>query len=151
MKSIRFLLRTIFLPVLLFLGACCCEKDVVVAPEAPPPPPAVVPGMGDVFFEFDKSDLQMDAVDQLKVNANWLMANPDKAIVIEGHCDERGTNEYNMALGDRRASSAKDYLVNLGVDPARIKTVSFGEERPFALGSNEEAWSQNRRAHFVVE
>ena len=72
-------------------------------------------------------------------------------MIIEGHCDERGTNEYNLALGERRANSAKDYIVNLGVEPARLKTVSYGEEKPFAQGHNEEAWAQNRRAHFVAE
>ena len=75
----------------------------------------------------------------------------DKVVIIEGHCDERGTNEYNLALGERRANSAKDYIVNLGVDPARLKTVSYGEEKPLAEGHNEEAWAQNRRAHFVPE
>lgn len=74
-----------------------------------------------------------------------------KRVVIEGHCDERGTSEYNMALGERRASMAKEYMVNLGVQPERMTTVSYGEERPFAAGSNEEAWALNRRAHFVEE
>ena len=72
-------------------------------------------------------------------------------IIIEGHCDERGTNEYNLALGERRANSAKDYIVNLGVEPSRLKTVSYGEEKPFAEGHSEDAWAQNRRAHFVAQ
>lgn len=87
----------------------------------------------------------------MKTNFNWIQANTEKSVIIEGHCDERGTAEYNLALGQRRANSAKDYIVNLGVAPVRLKTVSFGEEKPFADGSNEEAWAQNRRAHFVAE
>ncbi len=93
----------------------------------------------------------MDAVSQLKNNAAWMDANRSKRVIVEGHCDERGTNEYNMALGERRASSAKEYIVSLGISPERIETISYGEEKPFAQGSTEEAWAQNRRAHFVAE
>lgn len=146
--SVKPLLKSLFIPTVLFLGACCSQQPVVVAP---PPPPVVQPGLGDVFFDFDKSELRMDAVEQLKINANWLQANASRKVIIEGHCDERGTNEYNIALGERRANRAKEYIVNLGVNPSSMKTVSFGEERPFAVGHNEEAWAQNRRAHFVVE
>ncbi|ABL64911.1 peptidoglycan-associated lipoprotein Pal [Chlorobium phaeobacteroides] len=150
MRTVKPLLKSIFIPGMLFLGACCCEKDVVVAPPPPPPPPVVVePGLGDVFYDYDKSELRMDAVEQLKTNAAWMQRNAASSVVIEGHCDERGTNEYNLALGERRANSAKDYIVNLGVDGARMKTVSYGEERPFALGHDEASWAQNRRAHFV--
>jgi peptidoglycan-associated lipoprotein len=146
------LLRTIAIPSLIFLGACCHERPVVEAPPPPPPPVAVVvPGLGDVFFDFDKSALRADAVEQLKTNANWIQAGGSRKVVIEGHCDERGTNEYNLALGERRANSAKEYIVNLGVEAARLKTVSYGEEKPFAMGHDEEAWAQNRRAHFVAE
>jgi peptidoglycan-associated lipoprotein len=154
MKAIKPLLRTLFIPGLLFLGACCQERQVVVTPPPPPPPPPptiIVPGLGDVFYDFNKSELRTDAVEQLKTNANWIKAKGGKIVTIEGHCDERGTNEYNLALGERRANSAKDYIVNLGVEPSRLKTVSFGEERPLADGHNEEAWAQNRRAHFVAE
>ncbi len=158
MKTVKPLLRSLLIPSMLFLGACCCEKDVVAPPPPPPPPPAppvapavVIPGLGDVFYDFDKSALRPDAVDQLKTNANWLKVNASRGVIVEGHCDERGTNEYNLALGERRANSAKDYIVNLGVDGSRIKTVSYGEERPFASGHDEEAWAQNRRAHFVAE
>jgi peptidoglycan-associated lipoprotein len=150
----KLLFRNLLIPTMLFLGACCCEKDVVVAPAPPPPPPpapVVVPGLGDVFYDFDKSALRADAVEQLKTNAAWMQANGTRNVIIEGHCDERGTNEYNLALGERRAASAKDYLVNLGVPANRMKTVSYGEEKPFALGHDEEAWAQNRRAHFVAE
>ena len=149
------LLRSLFIPTMLFLGACgCCEDAVVVsAPPLPPPAPVqvVVPGLGDIFYDYDKSELRTDAVEQLKTNANWLQTNTANNVIIEGHCDERGTSEYNLALGERRANSAKDYIVNLGVAPARMKTVSYGEEKPFAAGSNEDAWAQNRRAHFVAE
>jgi peptidoglycan-associated lipoprotein len=104
----------------------------------------------DAFFDFDKSDIRGDARDPLSADAEWLKQHPGVRITIEGHCDERGTREYNMALGDRRANSARDYLVALGVDGARIKTVSYGKERPFAMGHDEESWQKNRRAHFVI-
>ncbi|MEI8186489.1 MAG: peptidoglycan-associated lipoprotein Pal [Chlorobiaceae bacterium] len=143
-------LRSLVIPGMIFLGACCNEKPV--APPPPPPPPkVVVPGLGDVFYDFDKSELRADAVEQLKINANWMRVNGSRKVIIEGHCDERGTNEYNLALGERRANSAKDQMVNLGVEPSRLKTISYGEEKPFAEGHNEEAWAQNRRAHFVEE
>jgi peptidoglycan-associated lipoprotein len=148
------ILRSLFIPTMLFLGACgCCEEAVVVSAPTPPPPPVqvVAPGLGDIFYDFDKSELRTDAVEQLKTNANWLQTNTANNVIIEGHCDERGTSEYNLALGERRADSAKDYIVNLGVAPARMKTVSYGEEKPFAAGSTEDAWAQNRRAHFVAE
>lgn len=137
-----------FIPGMLLLGACCCEKDVVVAPPPPPPPPPQVQ-LGDIFFDFDKSELRAEAVQQLQKNFDWMKQNLSGTLIIEGHCDERGTNEYNMALGERRANAAKDYMINIGADPARMQTVSYGEERPFALGHDEAAWQQNRRAHFV--
>ncbi|ABB23498.1 peptidoglycan-associated lipoprotein Pal [Pelodictyon luteolum] len=154
MKNLKPLARILCVPAMLFIGACSCQKDVAVAPEPPPPPPpaaAAVPALGDVFFDFDQSALRMDAVSQLKNNAAWMDANRSKRVIVEGHCDERGTNEYNMALGERRASSAKEYIVSLGISPERIETLSYGEEKPFAQGSTEEAWAQNRRAHFVAE
>jgi peptidoglycan-associated lipoprotein len=150
MRNLKPVLRSLVIPALLFLGACCCDKEVVAPPPPPPPPPAAAP-LGDVFYEFDKSDLSMAAQDQMKQNAAWMTSNAGKNVTIEGHCDERGTNEYNMALGERRANSAKDYMVSLGVDPLRLKTVSYGEERPFDPGHDEAAWAQNRRAHFVAE
>jgi peptidoglycan-associated lipoprotein len=148
MIPVKLLLKSLFIPAVLSLGACCCDKSVVVVP---PSPQVVHAELGDVFFDFDKSELRTDAVEQLKRNANWLQANASRKVVIEGHCDERGTNEYNLALGERRANRAKEYIVNLGGNPSSMKTVSFGEERPFAVGHNEEAWAQNRRAHFVAE
>ncbi|MGH9459268.1 MAG: peptidoglycan-associated lipoprotein Pal [Thermoanaerobaculia bacterium] len=105
----------------------------------------------DVFFEFDAFALSPDAQDALAVTASWLKSHDDYSLMVEGHADERGTQQYNLALGDRRANVAKDYLVTLGVAPARIRTISYGEERPFELGSNESAWAQNRRAHLVLQ
>jgi len=104
----------------------------------------------DIYFDFDKSDLRTEARDQLQKNANWLRANPEFDATIEGHCDERGTNAYNLALGDRRANTAKDYLGSLGVSDGRLKTVSYGEERPVCTESTEGCWQRNRRAHFVI-
>ncbi|MEI8185446.1 MAG: peptidoglycan-associated lipoprotein Pal [Chlorobiaceae bacterium] len=151
MKTMKPLLRSLLIPGLLFIGACSCQKAVVEVPKPlpPPPPPVVKTSLGDVFYDFDKSELRTDAVEQLQNNAKWLNENQSSKVTIEGHCDERGTNEYNLALGERRANSAKTYLVNLGADASRINTVSFGEEKPFDQGHNEEAWAQNRRAHFV--
>jgi peptidoglycan-associated lipoprotein len=104
----------------------------------------------DAFFAFDASTLDEDAQEALRQSATWLRQNPEFRIRIEGHCDERGTEQYNLALGDRRAESAASYLATLGVDRSRISTVSYGEERPFEEASNEEAWAQNRRAHLVL-
>ncbi len=107
--------------------------------------------LGDVFFDYDSATLISEAQEQLRQNGVWMESNARKSALIEGHCDERGTSEYNLALGDRRAASAKEYLVRFGVAPSRLETVSYGEERPFAIGSNEESWAKNRRAHFVVK
>ncbi|NTV97609.1 MAG: peptidoglycan-associated lipoprotein Pal [Chlorobiaceae bacterium] len=107
--------------------------------------------LGDVFFEFDSADLTPQAEQQLKDNAAWLESNPANKTTIEGHCDSRGTSEYNIALGERRSSSAKEYLVRLGIASSRLESVSYGEERPFDQGQNDEAWAKNRRDHFVVK
>lgn len=104
----------------------------------------------DAFFDFDKFDVREDQRDGLAANAEWLRKYPSVKVRVEGHCDERGTAQYNMALGEKRASAVRDYLVSLGVDSSRIETVSFGKERPFVMGHDETAWSQNRRGHFVV-
>ena len=104
----------------------------------------------DAFFGFDSSTLDTDARAALSASATWLRGNPRYRIQIEGHCDERGTEQYNLALGERRAAAAAEYLIALGVDDARISTVSYGEERPFEEGSGEAVWAQNRRAHLVV-
>jgi peptidoglycan-associated lipoprotein len=105
----------------------------------------------DIPFEFDSAKLSDQAQQILRAKAEWLRKNPRAQIIIEGHCDERGTNEYNLALGDRRAFAAKTFLVDLGIDQSRITTVSYGEERPLDPGSTEEAWAKNRRDHFVIK
>jgi len=108
--------------------------------------------IGDrVFFGFDRYDLTPEARAQLEQQAAWLKSYPQHRITVEGHCDERGTREYNLALGERRATSVKNYLVALGIDPNRIQTISYGKERPEVLGSNEAAWAQNRRAVTVLQ
>jgi peptidoglycan-associated lipoprotein len=104
----------------------------------------------DAFFGYDESSLSADAQAALTSSANWLRANPQYNLLIEGHTDERGTEQYNLALGDRRANTAREFLSALGIDGSRLRTVSYGEERPFAQGSNESSWSQNRRAHLVI-
>ena len=104
----------------------------------------------DAFFAFDESALSSEAQAALSASADWLKKNPQYSLLVEGHCDERGTEQYNLALGDRRANTAKEYLVTLGVDAGRIRTVSYGEERPFDPGHDEAAWAKNRRAHLVL-
>lgn len=165
---------------LLVTAGCCTKKPAPapapeVAAEAPAPVPvpteapiavpveapaetlpadlAELNKMGylkDIFFDFDLHDVRAVERDAMAANAAWLKKWPTVKIQIEGHCDERGSNKYNMALGERRANAARDYLVSLGIDGSRVSTISYGEERPFVEGQNEEAWSQNRRAHFVV-
>jgi len=105
-----------------------------------------VVNVGDrVFFDFDKFDLKPDAQTTLKKQAAWLQKYPNVMVTVEGHADERGTREYNLALGERRASAVKNYLAALGIAQSRVKTISYGKERPVALGHDEAAWSQNRR------
>lgn len=105
----------------------------------------------NIYFDFDKATLTPASRELLKTNGEWLRINPDIEIIIEGHCDERGTNEYNLALGDRRAESVKMFLLDLGVDNSRLKTISYGEERPSESDHTETAWAKNRRAHFLIE
>ena len=104
----------------------------------------------DIFFDYDKYNIRDEYRSVLARNAEALIAHPEIALLIEGHCDERGTNEYNLALGEARAQSTKNYLVDLGISAARLGTISFGEERPLDPRATEDAWSKNRRAHFVV-
>jgi peptidoglycan-associated lipoprotein len=104
-----------------------------------------------VYFDFDQAGINAEMRQLVTINANYMKDNLEVVIVIEGNCDERGTNEYNLALGERRAINVKEYMVNLGVDPMRIRTVSYGEERSLFIGQNESDWSQNRRADFIVE
>ncbi len=143
-----------------------------VAPSAPTPsaggPAAVAPGAGapvtagsggpgvppspvkDVFFDFDKFSIRDDQKAPLSEDVAWLKQNARTKVTVEGHCDERGSSEYNLALGERRAKAVKDYLVAAGVPGDRISIVSYGEERPFVLGHDESAWKWNRRGHFVI-
>ncbi len=104
----------------------------------------------DIHFEFDSAVLTQDAQEILKTKAGWLQNNPNTKSTIEGHCDERGTLEYNLARGERRASSAKSFLVDLGIPASRLTTISYGEERPVDPGQNEAAWAKNRRGHFTI-
>jgi peptidoglycan-associated lipoprotein len=106
-----------------------------------------------IYFDFDKSNIRKDQEANITGNAGWLKKddNAKAKVTIEGHCDERGTDEYNIALGDRRAKSAKKFLVNMGVDKKRIKTISYGESRPAKKGHNEDSWKFNRRAEFLVK
>jgi peptidoglycan-associated lipoprotein len=142
-----------------------CQKKAVSQAKAPEPAPAPAPepapapaakpaewniSQNNIYFEFDKSRLTPMAQDTLMRHAAWLRENPDVTVTIEGHADERGTNEYNLALGDRRADSAKDFLVDLGIPASRLTTISYGEERPLCMDQTEECWAKNRRGHFVV-
>lgn len=115
----------------------------------PPITPASSP-LKDVYFDYDRYDLSGDARTVLRANADWLKSNPNARVEIEGHCDDRGTNEYNLALGAKRAQSAREYLTTLGVAPARLSTISYGEEIPVCKEEGEGCYKQNRRARFVI-
>ncbi len=111
----------------------------------------LIVNVGDrVFFGYDSSDLDSDALELLQDQVAWLKQNSDVSITIEGHCDERGTREYNLALGEKRAQAVKNYLIGLGINPDRVSTISYGKERPAVVGSNDGAWSQNRRSVTIV-
>lgn len=156
-----------------FLGACASSQttdtmqdDSMATPAAVPTPVVEAPvdmgpaagtqehlnaNAGDrVLFAYDSSELSMAARNSLQAQSKWLRANAGTSVILQGHADERGTREYNLALGERRAAAAKNYLVALGVSPSRISIISYGKERPVALGSNESAWAKNRRAVMVV-
>ena len=146
-------------------------------PVVPPPPPPVAPAptppqpvapasapgpapareytanaaLADVHFDFDKAVIRSGDVKILDASAGWLKANPEQLLLIEGHCDERGTNEYNLALGERRAKAAMSYLVSRGVEASRITLISYGKERPLCTEKAERCWAQNRRDHFLVK
>ena len=155
------------LGALLMLAACSSPPPPPEPPPGPPGPPAgagigsrnIVPGSqqdleasaGDrVFFAFDRSDITPESQQILSRQADWLRRYPNVTVTIEGHCDERGTREYNLALGERRAQAAKNVLVASGIPASRISTISYGKERPTVVGSNEEAWAQNRVAITTV-
>jgi peptidoglycan-associated lipoprotein len=114
-----------------------------------PVTPASSP-MKDIYFDFDRYDLSADARTILRTNADWLKNNSTARVEIEGHCDDRGTNEYNLALGAKRAQAAREYLVTLGVAPSRLSTISYGEEIPVCKEATESCWGQNRRSRFVI-
>jgi peptidoglycan-associated lipoprotein len=112
---------------------------------------AAIADLADIFFDFDKYDIRPGDAKTLDANASWLKSNPNHLVLIEGHCDERGTNEYNLALGERRAKSTMNYLVSQGVQANRITIISYGEERPQCTEHNEACWAKNRRSHFLVK
>ena len=133
-------------------------RITVAAPAAPPPAPQPTAtidelfrrGVADAYFDYDKSDIRTDARNALAKTAEFLRSYPQVKVIIEGHCDERGSTEYNLALGDRRAQAAKQFLTSLGVPAERMETTSFGKEKPFCTEHDELCWQQNRRAHFVM-
>ncbi|HEY4902061.1 MAG TPA: peptidoglycan-associated lipoprotein Pal [Candidatus Sulfotelmatobacter sp.] len=133
----------------------------ITVTQAPPPPPPPTPSVTDedlfsqsvkdIYFEYDKSDIRGDQQASLQADAQFLSQHSNVNFIIEGHCDERGSTEYNLALGDQRASSVKSALTALGISASRIKTISYGKEKPFCSESNEACWQQNRRGHFVYQ
>ncbi|HVO58336.1 MAG TPA: peptidoglycan-associated lipoprotein Pal [Dongiaceae bacterium] len=135
------------------------DSSVRVTVAAPAPPPAAAPTSSldelflkevqDAYFDLDKADIRSDARTALAKTAEFLRSYPQVKVVIEGHCDERGSTEYNLALGDRRAAAVKQYLVSLGISADRLSTLSYGKEKPFCMESTEACWQQNRRGHFV--
>jgi len=137
-------------------GSASATASVSVnAPPPPPPPPApdldklFLQEVRDAYFDYDKADIRPDAREALSKTADFLKSYPQIKATIEGHCDERGSTEYNLGLGDRRANAVKQYLVSLGVAADRLNTVSYGKEKPFCMEHNETCWQQNRRGHFV--
>jgi peptidoglycan-associated lipoprotein len=136
------------------------EATARVTVTAPPPPPQqagptdeelFAQNIKDAFYDYDKFDIRSDAQQALTADAAFLSQHPSINIVIEGHCDERGSTEYNLGLGDNRANAAKNFLVEHGVNASRVKTISYGKEKPFCTESNEQCWQQNRRAHLVMQ
>src|SRR6478736_2220010 len=178
MIRVRRLVSTIALCAALAVAAAGCHKKVAAAPAAPPPPPpppapAPAPAprplteeeifarksvdqlnaerpLDDVYFDLDKSEIREDARASLQKDADWLKKWTSAAITLEGHCDSRGSAEYNLALGSRRATAVKDYLVSLGVTANRVTTISKGKETPLCTDESEACWQQNRRGHFVI-
>ncbi len=137
-------------------GSASATATVTVNAPPPPRPPAqpsldelFLKEVRDAYFDYDKADLRPDARAALSKTADFLKNYPQLRVTIEGHCDERGSTEYNLGLGDRRATAVKQFIVSLGVSADRLSTVSFGKEKPFCMESNESCWSQNRRGHFV--
>src|SRR6201997_1709831 len=144
-------------------GSGGTQKDTarLTVTQAPPPPPPPTPTVSDedlfsqnikdVYFDYDKSDIRADQQASIQADAQFLGQHSNINITIEGHCDERGSTDYNLALGDQRASAVKNALTTLGINASRIKTISYGKEKPFCNESNEACWQQNRRGHFVYQ
>jgi len=137
-------------------SAASTERSQVVTPAPPAVRPApkdfaAIDALRPIYFDFDKSDIRPGDRMILDANAKWLKENANQLVLIEGHCDERGTNEYNLGLGDRRARSTMNYLVSQGIQATRITIISYGEERPACTEHNESCWSKNRRAAFLVK
>lgn len=138
-------------------GSTSATASVSVNAPPPPPPPPPQPTLDELFlkevrdayFDYDKADLRPDARVALTKTADFLKNYPQLKVTIEGHCDERGSTEYNLGLGDRRASAVKQFLISSGISADRLSTVSYGKEKPFCMESNESCWQQNRRGHFV--
>ena len=134
------------------------QHITVTQPASPPPAATPTPSIEDLwqqnikdaYFDYDKSNIRPDAQEALQADATFLKAHTDVNFIIEGHCDDRGSAEYNMGLGDRRANAVKDYLVQLGVDASHIRTISYGKEKPFCTEENDACWQSNRRGHLVL-
>jgi peptidoglycan-associated lipoprotein len=137
-------------------SASASASITVVQPPLPPPPPQ--PSIGELFarevqdayFDYNKADIRADARGALTKTADFLRRYPEVKVTVEGHCDDRGSEEYNLGLGDRRATSVKKYMVSLGIAEERIRTMSYGKEHPFCTEHNEACWQQNRRGHFIM-
>lgn len=127
------------------------EEQVKVEQKEIPSKVEEIPGMfKDIHFDYDKYEIREDARITLRSVADYLIKNPSNRMLVEGHCDDRGTSEYNLGLGDKRAKAAKDYLLSLGVPSSRVDTISYGKEKPVCLDQTEECWAKNRRGHFVI-
>lgn len=169
-RMVRLATAALLAALLMALG-CASRKQVTTSDVEPPPPPPAsteetttapppsttegetdtrASALSDAFFDFDEASLRADAKTALENNAKWMEKNSAN-VIIEGHCDERGSVEYNLALGERRAKAAKDFLVSYGISASRLTTISYGKERPFDPGHDENSWAQNRRAHFVAK
>jgi peptidoglycan-associated lipoprotein len=144
-------LLVISISLSLFLGGCSCRTKPVTDADSNLPVAQADGDLRDINYAFDSYELDFKARSVLNANAEWMKSNPNARVMVEGHCDERGTNEYNMVLGSNRARAAHEYLRSLGIDASRLSTVSYGEELPLDPRHTEEAWSKNRRAHFSVQ
>jgi peptidoglycan-associated lipoprotein len=172
MKRYSFLFLVIVLAALMVLPACSkkeaapIEEDITPAEEVPPPPPPPVVQeeaddmeeeelaplvLQDIFFDYDKYSIKGEFKAVLEANAGLLLERDDAVLVIEGHCDERGTSEYNLALGEKRAKAVMDFYIAFGISASRLSMISYGEERPFEYGHDEAAWAKNRRAHMMIK